>query len=125
MTHEYRQESQPEGEGDVEDEKKGVPRMQEVETLPREGGEGGEATAQTRGEEQGGLGLQMPCRGVGIEITDEQAAQHIGHQRRPGEERVGEAGMMAVRPPQHGDEIAQAGAHAAPEEDEKKGFHFV
>jgi len=67
-----------------------------------EGGEGGEAAAEAGGEEQTLLSGEIPMSlHLEVEEADEQAAQEVDQEGRPGEEDLGILGVALHVSPEH------------------------
>ena len=116
--------AEDDGERHVETKDGIVSCAQERETLVGEGGEGGQAAAESRGEQQRGLWSEVPGFGFGVEKSDEEATKDIDDKGRPWKEHAGKGWQQSEMLPQARDREAQARPDATPEENVEQILHF-
>lgn len=111
--------TQDETEGKVEGKGAIHTRAQKGKRLVAEGGEGGEATTKTCGEQKPGVGRQAPRTAVRVKQTDKQATRHICHERGPGElhKRTGCLVLRLATLPKLGYEVTQYRTQPSTEKD--------
>lgn len=72
-------------QGDVEEAEQPVSLSEEFEVVVAEGGEGGEASAETGCQEEADFGRKIQFGGEGIEESDQKTAEDVDGESGPGE----------------------------------------
>lgn len=109
--------AQQDAQRDVE-EKGAVEALPEhCHALVAEGGEGGEASAKPRGEQQAGIVREVEAGRPGIEQPDAETAQDVDAERCPWEKEGRDALVQHQL-----DAIAEKASDASSQKNEKQGF---
>ena len=109
--------AQQDAQRDVEEESAVEALLEHRHPFVAEGGEGSEASAKSRGEQQPGVVRQVEAGRPGIEQANAETAQDVDAERCP-REKEGRDALV-----QHQlDAIAKQAARAASQENEKQGF---